>query len=603
MRNPLVVFWRQMFGRTEMGRRMRRAPLASALHASIAIFLIMRRMRAPLITIITIFSISVIGFTFIPGMDSAGQPHQLSFFDAFYVMSYTATTIGFGELPYPFTAAQRLWVTGAIYLSVVGWAYAIGSLLALLQDKGFRQAIALQRFQRKLARIREPFLLFAGFGRTGELLAESLDRLGETMVVVDADSQRVDQLDMLPLHADIPGLVGDVRDPHNLAIAGLDHPYCAGVLALTNDDEANLAVVLTAYLLRPELPVYARTHSGAVAHRMTAFGNPSIVNPFDRFGDHLRLALRQPASYQLLTWLEAGLGAPLPPRGHPPADGRWVVCGYGRFGKELTKDLRAEGLEVQVIDSAVATEAGDLAHVTADASAPAALAAARLADAVGIVAGTDNDFVNLALAEIARGLHPGIFVAARQNRQSSAPLFSVLNPDALLVPTEVVAHEVYAQLSTPLLWRFIQEMPALGDAWAADLIDRMTRVLDDRLYTWKHIFTVDSAPALRRSLSDGTLTVGDLMRDPEDRDQQLPVVVLMLQHPDGTALLGPGPGEPIRMGDQIMIAGQPSARRDLETTLIDESVMEYVLNNRHVPSSWVWRQLKGRRAESGVMSR
>jgi len=43
-----------------------------------------------------------------------------------------------------------------------------------------------------------------------------------------------------------------------------------------------------------------------------------------------------------------------------------------------------------------------------------------------------------------------------------------MRPDSLLVPTEVVAHEVYAQLSTPLLWRFLQEMPAKGDDWAAN---------------------------------------------------------------------------------------------------------------------------------------
>ena len=42
---------------------------------------------------------------------------------------------------------------------------------------------------------------------------------------------------------------------------------------------------------------------------MQAFGTPTVVNPFDRFGDHLRLALRAPASYQLLTWLESGPGA------------------------------------------------------------------------------------------------------------------------------------------------------------------------------------------------------------------------------------------------------------------------------------------------------
>ena len=63
--------------------------------------------------------------------------------------------------------AQRLWVTFSIYLSVVGWAYAIGSLLTLLQDRSFRQALALRRFTGKVARLREPFLLMAGYGRAG----------------------------------------------------------------------------------------------------------------------------------------------------------------------------------------------------------------------------------------------------------------------------------------------------------------------------------------------------------------------------------------------------------------------------------------------------
>ena len=122
------------------------------------------------------------------------------------------------------------------------------------------------------------------------------------------------------------------------------------MLALTDDDEVNLAVTMAAALLRPDLPVVARTTSPAIADRMRAFGTPTVVNPFDRFGDHLRLALRAPASYQLMTWLESGPGAELPARGPPPRSGRWVVCGYGRFGRELTEDLRAEGLDVTVIE-------------------------------------------------------------------------------------------------------------------------------------------------------------------------------------------------------------------------------------------------------------
>ena len=49
--------------------------------------------------LILVFSISVVGLALIPGVDPDGEPARMSLFDAFYFMSYTATTIGFGELP------------------------------------------------------------------------------------------------------------------------------------------------------------------------------------------------------------------------------------------------------------------------------------------------------------------------------------------------------------------------------------------------------------------------------------------------------------------------------------------------------------------------
>ena len=331
----------------------------------------------------------------------------MGFFDAFYVMSYTASTIGFGEIPYPFTYNQRMWVTISIYLTVIGWAYAIGSLLALLQDRAFRQALARQHFTRKVARLREPFVLIAGYGRTGELLGHSLDALGRRFVVLDASAERIDNLELDSYHADVPGLAADGRDPGLLAVAGLDHPSCEAVVALTDDEEANLAVVMAAALLRPDVPVIARVTSRTLAERMQAFGDPATVNPFDRFGDHLRLALKAPASYQLLTWLESGPGAPLPSRGTPPRNGRWVVCGYGRLGRELTADLRAERLEVTVIEPRE-TEDDDV--IVGDGSDPWVLAQVDLDRAVGFVAGTDNDTTNLSLVAAAKRINGSLFI-------------------------------------------------------------------------------------------------------------------------------------------------------------------------------------------------
>ncbi len=600
MSNPLLVFWAQLFGRREpLNRVPSQAHIESSSQASSTIFLVMRRMRAPLITLIVIFSVSVIGLTLITGVDPNGQPARISLFESFYFMSYTATTNGFGELPWPFTPEQRLWVTFSIYLSVVGWAYAIGSLLTLLQDRSFRQALALRRFSRKVAQLREPFLLLAGYGRAGELLAKAFDALGQQLVVIDASSDRVDALELGSYHADIPGLVADAANPHHLSAAGLAHPFCVGVLALTNDDETNLAVTMTAALLRPDLPVVARTVSAPIAERMLAFGTPTVVNPFDRFGDHLRLALNAPASYQLLTWLEAGPGAELPERGHPPTDGRWVMCGYGRFGREVTADLRSAGLEVTIIEPDEKGEP-EPGVIVGDACDPRVLAQADLAGAVGFVAGTDNDTTNLSMLVTARRLNPQLFLAARQNRPTSAALFEAMKVDALLVPTEVVAHEVYAQVSTPMLWRFIQEMPAQGDKWAAALIRQLRYNCGRELPAlWKIKLDEEQAPALVELLAEGRVVFGDLLRSPEDRERRLKVVPLLLLR-DGKAVLTPDGETVLARDDQLLFAGQGAERRELESTLVVDSTAAYVLFDQHIPSSWVWRKLsrKGRTAST-----
>ena len=557
--------------------------------ASATVFVVLRRMRIPLITLIVIFAVSVLGLTLIPGEDADGNPARMGFFHAFYVMSYTATTIGFGELPNPFTDAQRLWVTGTVFLTVIGWAYAIGALLSLLQDRAFRSALALQHVTRKVQRLREPFLVIAGYGQTGESLGRSFDSLGRRFTVVDVRAERIDALELNTAHADVPGLVGDARNPHDLHVAGLGHPCCAGVLALTDDDDANLAVAMAAALLRPDLPVVTRTTSAVVAHRMRAFGEPTVINPFDRFGDRLRLALNHPAAYQLTSWLEAGPGAELPERAVPPAPGRWVVCGYGRFGRHFANDLRAEGLEVTTLD--LVADAEDPAMEIGDGSDPDVLARAHLEGAVAFVAGTDNDTTNLSLVAEARRVNPDLFVAARRNTPTSEPMFAALDLDALLVPTEVVAQEAYARLSTPLLWRFLRELGQQDDELAAGVVERLADSCGHRLPA---LWTLDlddrAAPALGPWLRDGELRLSDLLRDPEDREEQLAVVVLLVER-GGQCQLAPGGDLVLRPGDRLLLAGRAAVRRALAMTLVDVSLPEYLVTGRRTPSGWLWRRL------------
>ena len=60
----------------------------------------------PLIILIAVYAISIFGLAIAPGVDPDGNPWRMGFFHATYVMSYTATTIGFGELPFPFPTSS-----------------------------------------------------------------------------------------------------------------------------------------------------------------------------------------------------------------------------------------------------------------------------------------------------------------------------------------------------------------------------------------------------------------------------------------------------------------------------------------------------------------
>jgi voltage-gated potassium channel len=325
------------------------------------------------------------------------------------------------------------------------------------------------------------------------------------------------------------------------------------------------------------------------------FGSPTVINPFDRFGDHLRLALRAPASYQLLTWLESGPGEPLPKRGDPPSGGHWIVCGYGRFGKEVTHDLRAEGYDVTIVEPGEAAE-NDPDAIVGRGYEPHVLTAVNVECAAGFVAGTDNDTTNLSLVAAAHRANPRMFIAARQNKPASASLFEAVDLDALLVPAEVVAHEVYAQLSTPLLWRFLREMPAKGDEWADSVVGKLTNLCGKHLQSlWKVRLTAVEAPALRGVFDHERVRLGDLLRSPDDRDQRLHTVVLLVARGDDVHL-APSDDFAVTLDDELLLVGEPAARRLLDSTLLIDATREYVLHNRHVPSSWIWRKLTRRTA-------
>jgi Trk K+ transport system NAD-binding subunit len=568
-----------------------RLATASATHQHSVFLIIMRRLRAPLILLIVIISISVLGLTMAAGPTVDGQPTRLSFFHAFYFISYTATTIGFGEIPYEFSNQQRLWVLFCIYMSVIGWAYTLGTVFALLADHNLQQAIAMMRFSRAVRRIAEPFYLVCGYGETGRLICQALDKRGFRVVVIEHDETRASEVDLYSYTADVPTLTADAGNPDTLQHAGLAHRNCAGVIALTDSDAANLAISITARLLAPRLPALARAATRETAANMASFGTAHIINPFEKFSHTLALALHAPAAWHLLNWLTGFPGSTIERLREPPR-GNWILCGHGRFGRLMMSTLDAESLPVTIIDRQLH---GDIRHrwVQGDATSPAVLDAASINESVGLLACTHSDIDNLSIAVTARELNKNLFVILRQNHYSNRALFQAFESDITVVPSQIIAHECLALLSTPLLAPFLALIRERDEEWCTWLLERMTRRMGWTVpEIWSERINLSRAPALYRRLMHGeTVTIDQLLRSHANRYEYIACEVLYMARDSTNPLAIPISTTPIRPGDELLLAGRPGARTAFELNISNEHALSYILTGDDLRGSWLWNKL------------
>jgi Trk K+ transport system NAD-binding subunit len=557
------------------------------------VFIIFRRMRAPLLALILTYSIAILGMVLIPGRDADGNVWHMDFFHAFYFVSFMASTIGFGEIPYPFTAAQRLWVSFSIFFTVVVWLYSIGTLLALLKDETFQRALTERRFARRTSRLREPFYLICGYGQTGEALVRALTERNQHAVVIDILEQRVNILQLENLREYVPGLCGDGRQPAHLLEAGLNHPLCQGVVALTNSNEANLKIAITAKLLHPEIEVICRADSHDIEANMASFGTDHIIDPFDTFALHLATAIQAPCLSLLQDWLSLGHSKLLKEPVYPPNKGLWVICGYGRFGKAVYEKLIREGLEVVVIEANPDTTGiPSTVFVLGRGTEAETLSQANIERAVGLVAGTDNDANNLSIIMTARELNPDLFVILRQNRKDNDPVIEAVGADMVMQPSQIIANQIRVLLGAPLQHQFVKLVLHQEDDWACELISRISALVSRHApEVWEVAFTEEATHAVCAHVRGGRmLTLDELMTDPRDRERRLPCIPLMLLRHNERTLL-PEPGISVQKDDLLLFCGSHEGRDRMEWTLQNENALSYILTGEARPEGWIWRQL------------
>ena len=387
-------------------------------------------------------------------------------------------------------------------------------------------------------------------------------------------------LENLPVH--VPALCADARLPGNLSQAGLNHPQCQGVLALCRDDQVNLKIAITARLLSPGLMVISRAQSHDTEANMESFGTESVINPFDTFADRLALALHSPDMHLIHEWLTAIPGMPLPERLNPPR-GAWVLCGYGRFGKAVQRCLQFEGMPMTIIESdPVKTEAPRDVIVGRGTEA-VTLRAAHIEDAVGIVAGTDDDANNLSIIVTARELNPKLFLVARQNDRENDAVFEAARLDLVMQRARAISRRILALITAPLLTDFLRLARHQKTEWAQGLIETLRPVLGGVAPDlWTVSVSAEEAPAVEEWLRLA------LLQNPHDRQERLRCLPLMLQRA-GEGQLLPQDDFEIQSGDRILFCGRAGEAARQRQMLHNNHVIHYLTSGESQPEGMVWR--------------
>jgi voltage-gated potassium channel len=553
-------------------------------------FLVLRRLRIPLILLLTVYAVATLGMTLIPGIDPNGQPWHMSFFHAFYFVSITATTIGFGEIPYPFTDTQRAWALICAYTSVVAWLYAIGNMLRLLQDPTFKNAIAERTFTRNIKDIDQPFYIICGYGETGMFINQGLSQLGIQTVIIDRNHERTNSLELEDLSLPPIILNADTTDPRNLVYAGLHHGKCAGIVAVTEDDHTNLKVAVASKLLNQNVPVICRSEIQDEADNMASFGTNVIVNPFLIFANRLNLMAHDPSLHQIQNWfINQHSAQHLAER--PLPKGLWIICGFGRLGKSIEAILAKDGIEIVVVDPDPIQSGAPEGSIVGRGTEARTLHEAGIIDASVIVAASNDDANNLSVMITAHQINKQIYTIGRVNDEANQSLFTQANCDYIMRRSQLVANEVLTSISRPLVSNLIKYSSSLKDDSTERLIEEIDKLTGRHdPITWRLLLDAEQAPALAGHLEQGLpLSIGQICQNELlPRSRCLP---LLLQRGSVSHLL-PSSGTQLMVDDELLVCGRrrslllPQRLRE-NSELIDTLINE---NPRHIPLLRWWRR-------------
>lgn len=219
----------------------------------------------------------------------------------------------------------------------------------------------------------------------------------------------------------------------------------------------------------------------------------------------------------------------------------FILCGYGRVGREIARDFTAEKIPFVIIDinpsSLDRAAAEGLVVMNGNATDVETLRRAGIERARGLVTAVDHDADNIYVTLSARVLKPDIFIVARANAEDAEQKIRLAGANRVISPYTIGGRRMASLATRPTAVEFVDT-----------------------------VLSADNGQLLLEDITirDGSGWIGRALVELFPGGDE--AFVLALKR-DGAMRFRPAPETELRARDELVAAGPPAAIRALEQRL------------------------------------
>jgi len=222
-------------------------------------------------------------------------------------------------------------------------------------------------------------------------------------------------------------------------------------------------------------------------------------------------------------------------------ENHFIICGYGRVGRYAATELQRAAESFVIVDRnpervEKAMLAGMLA-VAADSTRDETLRAVSVERARGLICALATDADNLFVILSAKNLNPRLFVATRAAEEEAESKLRHAGADAVFTPYTSAGYRLAQAVLRPHVFQFF------------DLATKNVGLDVDI----EQVRVTESSDFVTQSLEQTQIR------------REHGVIVLAIRKSDGRMLFNPPAETVIAAGDHLIVMGEPSSLRTLET--------------------------------------